>query len=337
MMKIGELSNITGISIQTIRFYESEGLISPIEVDRWTSYRYYDESSIVRLSEISYLKDLGFTLNEIKNLSEETIKEKISQTKLNINKLTKNIEKLSNIRKGKGGFIMQNFVNDERVVGKWGKLAVVKNKEDFNMGKFDDNCIFHFEQLYFLPNGEGYWAFSGWTKGIVYLMDRQLPYEIIDGKLFVGIVDRESNNIDNYAVYEKVDNKQYSKEEIKIKDDTNIPFIKDDKVIGFWDCIDYVHNFDEFELGKKFCKNNLVLTKYIFENDGKLFVGYHDSEALYPMNWSKGVVINKNASTVSEYTIKEINNETIMFVEWKSGDYAFGGKVNGYYVFKRTK
>ena len=85
MIKIGELSKISDVSIQTIRYYESEGLISPIEVDRWTNYRYYDESSIIRLSEISYLKQLGFSLREINNLSEETINEvfiySFSQTK----------------------------------------------------------------------------------------------------------------------------------------------------------------------------------------------------------------------------------------------------------------
>lgn len=99
MIKIGELSQITGISVQTIRYYESEGLITPIEVDRWTNYRYYDERSIERLSEISYLKELGFSLKEIRNLSEESIKEKISQTKNKIKKLSQNIHKLSSIVK----------------------------------------------------------------------------------------------------------------------------------------------------------------------------------------------------------------------------------------------
>lgn len=80
-----------------------------------------------------------------------------------------------------------------------------------------------------------------------------------------------------------------------------------------------------------------MLTKYIFENDGKLFVSYSDSDTLQTLNWSKDVVINKHIDTVSEYTIKEIDNETIMFVEWKSGDYSFGGKVNGYYVFQKVK
>ncbi len=336
MIKIGELSSLTGVSIQTIRFYESEGLISPIEVDRWTNYRYYDESSVARLSEISYLKDLGFSLKEIKNLDEETIKKKISEIKLDIKKLAKNIQKLSTIRKEKEGFVMKNFVNDEKVVGKWKKLGVVKNKEDFNLEKFDDNSIFNFEQLYFLPNGQEYWVFS-WTKGVLYLKDRCLPYEIIDGKLFIGIVDCKTNTVDNYAVYEKVDSKHYTLDEIKIKDDINIPFITDDRVIGFWDCVDYVSSCDEFKLVQKSWDDELFLTKYMFENDGKLFVGYSDSDGLYPINWSKGVVINKHLDTVSEYAIKEIDNETILFVEWKSGDYTYGGKVHGYYVFKKVK
>lgn len=37
MIKIGELSKLTNISVKTIRFYEEEGLITPVEVDRWTS------------------------------------------------------------------------------------------------------------------------------------------------------------------------------------------------------------------------------------------------------------------------------------------------------------
>lgn len=38
MIKIGELSKLSGVSIQTIRFYEEKGLICPVMVDRWTSW-----------------------------------------------------------------------------------------------------------------------------------------------------------------------------------------------------------------------------------------------------------------------------------------------------------
>ena len=335
MIKIGELANITGISIQTIRYYESEGLISPIEVDRWTNYRYYDESSVERLSIIAHLKDLGFLLKEIKELSEETIQAKISQAKLKIKKLSQNIDKLSSIKKQKGEFIMKNFINDPQVVGKWKKLAIVKSKQDFMLNTFEDDDIFDFEEIYFLPNGEEYWVFS-WTKGILYLKDRQLPYEICDDKMFIGIVDYKTNTIDNYAVYQKIDSKEYSKEDIAIKDNTNIPFITDKNVIGFWQAVDYVRDFSQFVPNQKFWGEDLLLKKYTFEPDGTLLVAYNTRDDIYKINWSKGVVINKYVSTVSEYTIKEINNEKYMFVEWKSGDYTFGGSVTGCYVFKKV-
>ena len=186
-----------------------------------------------------------------------------------------------------------------------------------------------------MPNGEDYWVFS-WTKGTLYVNDRNMPYEIIDGKLYIGVVDYKTNSIDNYVVYEKVDSKEYTKDEISIKDDTNIPYVKDKEVVGFWEAVDYVRNFDDFKVGQKFWSCGLLLKEYIFKPDGTLIVSYNleDNNSSF-INWSKGVVVNKNRSTVSKYTIKEINGEKFMFVEWKSGDYTFGGEVCGYYVFKK--
>lgn len=336
MIKIGELSEITGASIQTIRFYESEGLISPVEVDRWTNYRYYDESSVIRLSEIAYLKDLGFSLKEIKNLDEETIKSKISQIKIDIKKLTKNIHELSTIRKENGGFKMKNFVNDKQVIGKWKKLAVVKEKEDYKQNKFDDSEIFDFPEIYFLPKGEEYWVL-GWTKGTLYLKDRELPYEIIDNLMYIGVVDYKSNEIENYAVYEKVDSKNYTRDEIRIKDNTNLPFIKDERVVGFWESVDFVNKPEDFNPNKKYWKDGIHLKKYIFEPNGDLLVEYTGNDTPAKLNYTKGIVLDKYRSTASAYTIKTINGEDYMIVEWKSGDYSFGGKVYGYYCLKKVK
>ncbi|MBE7082478.1 MAG: MerR family transcriptional regulator [Clostridiales bacterium] len=336
MLKIGDLSKITNISVKTIRFYEEKGLICPIEVDRWTGYRYYDESSVNKLCEIIYLKNLGFSLKEIANFDKNSIKEKTVELELKIKQLKHNIKSLSTIKKEGDYYIMKTFLNDEQVVGKWKKIGNVKEKTDFFAKKLEKNDIFDYKELYFLPNGEEYWVF-GWTKGVLYLKDRKLPYEILDGKLFIGVVDCFSNKIDAYAVYEKVDSKEYKKEEIEIKDNTNIPFITDKNVIGFWECVDYVHSFDEYEVGKKFWSEELLLKSYTFNPNGDLMVQFNTRDDVYKINWSKGVVINKNISTVSEYVVKQINNETIMYIEWKSGDYVYGGEVYGYYVFKKVK
>ncbi|MBR1987818.1 MAG: MerR family transcriptional regulator [Clostridia bacterium] len=102
MLKIGDLSKLVDVSVKTIRFYEEEGLIRPIEVDRWTGYRYYDDSSVERISQIVYLKSLGFTLKEIANLSEQSIIEKTKEIQNKIITLNDSVRALNSLRKEKG-------------------------------------------------------------------------------------------------------------------------------------------------------------------------------------------------------------------------------------------
>lgn len=68
-MKIGEVAKRSHIGIETIRFYEREGLL--LEPERRPSgYRQYDESTVQRLEYIRRAKELGFTLAEIRELLE---------------------------------------------------------------------------------------------------------------------------------------------------------------------------------------------------------------------------------------------------------------------------
>lgn len=65
-MLISELSNKSGLPIDTIRFYEKRGLIDAEMVDRQTNnYRTYSDRSLERLVLIQQAKRLGFTLAEI--------------------------------------------------------------------------------------------------------------------------------------------------------------------------------------------------------------------------------------------------------------------------------
>jgi Hg(II)-responsive transcriptional regulator len=66
-MKIGEVAARSGIGIETIRYYEREGLLLQPE-RRPSGYRQYDEATVERLDYIKRAKDLGFTLAEIKGL-----------------------------------------------------------------------------------------------------------------------------------------------------------------------------------------------------------------------------------------------------------------------------
>jgi MerR family transcriptional regulator, thiopeptide resistance regulator len=64
-MKVGELAKQTGISVRTLHYYDEIGLLSPSgRTD--ADYRLYAEADIVRLQQIMSLRQLGFSLLEIK-------------------------------------------------------------------------------------------------------------------------------------------------------------------------------------------------------------------------------------------------------------------------------
>ena len=68
-MLIGELSAKTGLSRDTIRFYEKQGLIRVSRKQRRNNnYKEYPEEVLNRLLTVKRLKGLGFTLNETGDL-----------------------------------------------------------------------------------------------------------------------------------------------------------------------------------------------------------------------------------------------------------------------------
>jgi MerR family transcriptional regulator, copper efflux regulator len=66
-LKIGEVSKLSGIGIEALRFYEKSGLL-----DRpgrtYSGYRLFDESVLERLAFIKKAQILGFTLDEIREI-----------------------------------------------------------------------------------------------------------------------------------------------------------------------------------------------------------------------------------------------------------------------------
>jgi len=71
MIRIGLFSKISQVSIKTLRYYDEVGLLKPVEVDRFTGYRYYSFNQLTRLNRILALKDLGFSLEQITSLLEQ--------------------------------------------------------------------------------------------------------------------------------------------------------------------------------------------------------------------------------------------------------------------------
>lgn len=68
-MKIGELAQRTGVPIDTVRYYERQGLL-PQPERRPSGYRSYQSGDVTRLRFVRRAKALGFTLEEIRELLE---------------------------------------------------------------------------------------------------------------------------------------------------------------------------------------------------------------------------------------------------------------------------
>ena len=92
-LTIGRLAKQVGVGIETVKFYERQGLIEPPPRTD-SNYRVYPQAEVERLKFIKRAKDLGFTLKEIKELLE--LQHDPHATKADIKKRT--VKKIENIK-----------------------------------------------------------------------------------------------------------------------------------------------------------------------------------------------------------------------------------------------
>lgn len=65
MLKIGDFSKLSLVSVKALRYYDERGLLKPARVDPSTGYRFYSASQLTRLNRILAMKDMGLDLSQI--------------------------------------------------------------------------------------------------------------------------------------------------------------------------------------------------------------------------------------------------------------------------------
>ncbi len=112
-MRIGEVSKRAGLSRDTIRFYERNGLIHSSDgPDRSNSYRDYAEDVFERLQMIDEAQRAGFTLSELRMFlhqiespvpgsldMDEFLDQKIREVEANIDRATRFLQTLRATRR----------------------------------------------------------------------------------------------------------------------------------------------------------------------------------------------------------------------------------------------
>lgn len=68
MLKIGEFSRLSQVTVATLRHYDAIGLLKPAHIDEFTGYRYYSVEQLAEIHRIMTLKELGLALDQIGEL-----------------------------------------------------------------------------------------------------------------------------------------------------------------------------------------------------------------------------------------------------------------------------
>ena len=70
MKTVHEISDLTGLSIRTLQYYDKTGLLKPAAYSE-AGYRLYDESSLMKIQQIMLFRELEFPLKDIKTILDD--------------------------------------------------------------------------------------------------------------------------------------------------------------------------------------------------------------------------------------------------------------------------
>ena len=355
IMRIGEFAKVCGISVSALRYYDEQGLLSPVYIDRFTGYRYYNEEQIYVCRRIDLLKAAGFSLSEIKSMlktsDSDVIRRLFDEKRSAIEKALHDLAETEKIMLG-ADIMKQSenlktarenvnlpFENDENVIGRGEILPSDRSEQTCFGGKK--------REIFFLPKGEWYWCYS-WTKGKFLYDDGINAYasdyvtERREAGLYIIIAlksyDYAESGKTETVTLKKLDGKHYTKNEIARKDSLDLPFEEDRRVLGKWTVFDFIRRKEDFNAEKSGREKSTLYFKEIeLFADGGCVSLYGDETVGGDMQtWTKGYVLRKWNSTACAYEIRTVNDRDFLIMEWKSGDYRWGDFDTDYYVFVRN-
>jgi DNA-binding transcriptional MerR regulator len=73
MFTIGDFARHGRVSVRMLRHYDAVGLLRPARVDPYSGYRHYEAGQLARLNRVIALKDLGFTLDQVRSILDERV------------------------------------------------------------------------------------------------------------------------------------------------------------------------------------------------------------------------------------------------------------------------
>ena len=159
-LQIKEFGRITGVSVRTLHYYDEIGLLKPCFVDEQNGYRFYDETSLERMQEILFYRELDFPLKSIAEIlaspnydKQKALAEQRRLLTIKQNRLERLIAALEQAEKGE--ITMSAFDNSEyenarqqyeaEAKQRWGGTDAYKESQaktaDYSKDKWNDVLV----------------------------------------------------------------------------------------------------------------------------------------------------------------------------------------------------
>lgn len=145
-MPIKEFARLSGVSVRTLHYYDQIGLLRPAVVDTQTGYRFYDETSLLRMQEILFYRELDFPLKSIAEIlasphynKEEALEEQRKLLTLKKERLERLIGAIDGALKGENvmkvfeNSKMEQYMNEAKA--RWSKTEAWQEYEKKSAGR----------------------------------------------------------------------------------------------------------------------------------------------------------------------------------------------------------
>jgi DNA-binding transcriptional MerR regulator len=156
LVKIGDVTRLTGLSHRTLRFWEESGILGSVRMEN--GYRYYDPGNMARIAQINFLRKIDVPIADIKRIMKssrltvliEVLSAQLSRIEDHMDQLTQLRNVLLNlIRQSEQSLSFDSFLEDIHQQSQHHSLSISlseKEKKDMN-----DNQDFSEVRLIRLP------------------------------------------------------------------------------------------------------------------------------------------------------------------------------------------
>ncbi len=262
-------------------------------------------------------------------------------------------------------WLHKNFKDDPRVVGRWelcGRLVYPVYGDTPVSTEHLEPCHREdvFQKLILLPNGLPWWAFC-WSCGFLYqfspLYQTLIPHPYTlweDGKTqymtvrFATPAGLDQGGDPIWLLYRQTEHVALTESETRVfTDDVDLPLIPDPDVEGVWKTIACVSDPQAFTweaiprerspfwvMEMVFASDQACIRRYAKKGDTVERVNPYTRYKTVSQT-ARGAVLGKKNHIAEEYMLREVEGETLLFVQHKTGDYIYGGLQPKWFVFRR--